>query len=205
MRIDHIMVGSNDLRGGMAELERMTGVRPVIGGVHPGQGTRNALISIGPRTYLEIYAPNPADMSKSSDAASLKRLKRLTPIGWAVSADDMAVLRDHAALSGLELTEPEPGSRRLPNGTLLRWSAFGYANFGDPRAPFFIHWNDQRLHPSRTSPIGCHLIELRLDDPTAAKLRLAVDPLKIPVTIRASSTPRMTVRLRCPRGLVTIG
>jgi hypothetical protein len=205
VHIDHIMVGTNDLHVGMAELERSTGVRPKYGGVHPGRGTRNALISLGPHTYLEIYAPNPAEPSTNEEVAALKKLKNLTPMGWVVSADDLSVLMQRAAASGSRLLKPESGSRRLPNGTVLHWSTFGFDGFDDPVAPFFIHWDDQRVHPSRTSPRGCHLVALQIADPAAAKLRSAIDPLKLRVQVRQSHARRITMKLRCPKGLVTIG
>jgi len=59
-RVDHVIVSIDSLERGMAMLEQRTGVAPMMGAVHPGRGTRNALLSLGPTTYLELLAPNQA-------------------------------------------------------------------------------------------------------------------------------------------------
>ena len=84
--IDHVIVGISDLDEGIRLFAELTGVTAERGGQHPGRGTQNALLSLGPQTYLEIIAPvagPPPEME------FLSNMKELTPIGWAIGTTDL--------------------------------------------------------------------------------------------------------------------
>jgi hypothetical protein len=193
--VDHIMLGIADLDRGIRELESLTGVRAVYGGEHPHLGTHNALISLGPETYLEVIAPR-AGTTVSPDLADLAKLEHLTPVGWAVSMPDVAALRARLAKSGIKTTEPRPGSRKTPSGAVLQWETAGIDSPLD-NAPFFIRWSDPQLHPAKTSPAGCTLLGIELDDPNAAELTRIDQALGFNFPIHNTTKPAMRVTLRC--------
>ena len=202
IRIDHVIVGVADLQSGMIEMERRTGVRPVVGGVHPGRGTRNALMSLGDDTYLEILALDPTQAVDNKEVSELRALKRPTPIGWAISADQEILLRSALAAANITASEPMPGSRAKPDGSVLRWVTFGYSDLDNLLAPFFIIWADRDSHPSQTSPGGCRLESVDIESPVAAAISSAVTPLNLGVGVKHFSKDRMRLSLSCANGRV---
>src|ERR1700679_1833037 len=75
--LDHIILGCNDLDAGVEYVYQRTGVRAAAGGVHPGAGTKNALLSLGALRYLEIIAPDPLQPA-SSDPRQVASLQKPT-------------------------------------------------------------------------------------------------------------------------------
>lgn len=201
VRIDHVVLGVADLDRGIAEMERRTGVRAVRGGSHPGRGTHNALMSLGPGLYLEIIAPDPAQNTPPQGFDMLASLERLTPIGWAVATDDGPALRADLADMGLKPGALRPGARSLPGGGTLAWVSFGLAEAPE-LAPFFIAWGQGARHPSATSPGGCRLGSLGLASPDAARLAAIVDRLGLPVPVSKSHHDAESLTLVCKGGAV---
>jgi hypothetical protein len=202
-QIDHLVLGINDLQRGTAELERLTGVRAVFGGAHPGRGTQNALISLGDRHYLEIVAPNPAEPG-NPEAAELSNLTALTPVAWAAHTEDLAALQQRLRERGTRTEEIRPGGRNLPDGSRLAWKTLSFAPPSSPLLPFFIEWGGGGPHPSTTSPTGCWLTGLVLEDPAPDSLRQSLREAGLPTEVRAGKESRLRISLLCVRGNVEI-
>lgn len=199
--IDHVIIGVADLDSGVAEVERRTGAKLVAGGSHPGLGTRNALMSLGDGTYLEVMAPDPAQAKDDADIRELKALTGPTPVGWAMRTDDAAGLAER--LSSVVKTQTLPGSRTRSDGTRIGWTLVVLPAIGDPLAPFFIAWDTMATHPSRTSPGGCRLAAMTLDSADPAQLQPVIALMARPVPVRRSDKPRLRVELDCPAGKVS--
>jgi hypothetical protein len=208
VQIDHVIIGVPDLQGGMDRLEEMTGVRPVFGGEHPGRGTRNALLSLGPGVYLELLAPQEG-AELPEDAAGLLTLGEPTPWGWAASSQDIEATMARLADLGYETFEPQAGSRATPDGGMLRWVSGGVESPTIPEIPFFIEWAPDSPHPSTTSPDGCTLSSMTVFTPESEEVSRFVDALGLDVSVEAGGGSvgqygigEYEIALDCPAGRV---
>lgn len=199
--IDHLILGVSDLDDGVSQFQRLTGVRPVIGGKHPGRGTQNALVSLGSHEYLEIIAPVPG-AELADEFAALPSMKDLTPIGWAVSSSDIARTAQRLNHGGYETSAPQAGSRVRPDGTRLEWKSLDISKPSMKVPPFFIQWGKSSLHPSMTSPDGCTLSSLQLAESPSEPLRNLVLKLGLDVRVSEGGESVMSLKLRCPSGSV---
>jgi hypothetical protein len=199
-QIDHVILGIDDLDRGVKAFEAATGVKPLYGGKHPG-GTHNALVSLGDGIYLEILAVQQG-VTVPADYADLKKMKTLTPVGWAVSSKDGTQLRNRVSAAGIAVSEAVDGSRATPTGSILSWQSFAL-NESSPEAPFFIVWSKQTAHPSTTSPGGCKLQRWSIASPRVKDLEQLRQALDLRVDVAEAKTTSMRLSLTCPKGAVT--
>ena len=205
LQIDHIIVAVADLQDGTRQMKELTGVEAVFGGHHPGAGTQNALIAIGPRTYLEVLAPQ-SDIDVPEPLEWILTLDDLTPMGFAVSTPDVsgtiALLENH----GYVTSDPTPGSRSLPNGEALMWTTMEINEPVIVDAPFFIQWDGTSPHPATTSPRGCALRSLKVASPNKVELERLFRVLGLDVVVEnaAGQDPVYQVVLDCPKGTVSL-
>ena len=205
VQVDHVIFAVSDLDEGTRLVEEMTGVRPVYGGRHPGAGTQNALLALGPRTYLEILAPQ-TDVDLPEEVAWLRDLDEVTPMGFAVSTIDIAATIEWLSSHDYVTSDPTSGSRAKPDGTKLTWTTMDIVDPAIQGAPFFIQWDASSAHPATTSPRGCSLQSLTVITPEQAELTdlFGALGLDVAVTGGTASEASYEIVLDCPSGVVSL-
>lgn len=196
--LDHILLGANDLDQGIDWIEERSGVRAILGGVHPGRGTRNALLSLGPRRYLEIIALDPQQTNTTSGNDMANRLRTMQEprlIGWAAHTNDLASLAQKAAASGIGIEDPRDGSRVRPDGKTLQWRSFALKKDFAGVLPFFIEWNRRSIHPAQDAPSGCTLQHFSIESPAVEDVRSVAGKLGLEVDLKPAKTPVLRARI----------
>jgi glyoxalase-like protein len=204
-RLDHLVYAVPDLDGGVADLERRLGVRAAPGGPHPGRGTRNALIALGPDSYLEILAPDPAQPRPAAgrwfgvDENVPPRLA-----GWAAKGADLERVAKSAAARGVPLGPVVAGSRQRPDGVNLKWTLTDPGvTSGVTLLPFFIDWAASP-HPAATAARGPVLVSLRAEHPRPDLAREPLAALGLNLAVDAGPRPALVAVLRTVSGLVEL-
>ena len=201
LHLDHLVFAAPTLEEGCDHLEKLLGRRPLPGGRHPGLGTHNALLGLGPGVYLEVIAPDPAQAGL--DRAPWMGSGRVTAprlIRWAAKAGDLPALLKQAGAAGIDLGSVSGGSRQRPDGSMLSWQLTDPdVDPGDGVIPFFIDWGASP-HPAATLPKVATCRGLRAEHPRAAALRkqLAILGLELPVAV--GDQPRLIAELALPGG-----
>jgi len=204
-RVDHLVYATPDLNRGIEEIEKLLGVRAIAGGQHPGRGTRNALVALGPTAYLEILAPDPEQPPPAEPRPfGLDGLKESRLVAWFVNGSDLERLRGEAVRNGVPLGEVKSGSRRRPDGVQLSWQ------FTDPSVPvadgiipFFINWGES-AHPAHTAAKGAELVSLRAEHPDVQAVRGMLRHLRIDLPVKRGSSPALIAVIESPRGHVEL-
>ena len=207
--LDHILLGCNNLDLGITFVEKHTGVRAAFGGVHPGRGTRNALISLGepsreelnPRRYLEIIALDPLQ-SDAPDHYGLAQLIVPRLVGWAAHPGDLDEFAIRLRNTSLAFDGPNPGSRKRPDGRLLQWKTLNLKDDQAGLLPFFIEWSADTVHPSVDAPTGCKIARFDLAAPNDAEINHLCALLNLAVPVAHSDKPQLRARIAGPGGRV---
>ena len=202
--LDHILLGCNDLDHGIAFVEQHTGVRAAFGGVHPGRGTRNALLSLGERRYLEIIAPDP-QQSGAPDIYGLQKLTEPRLVTWAAHPGDIQALANRLSNEGIAAEGPTLGSRKRPDGQLLQWKTLNLKDNAAGLLPFFIEWSADSPHPSTDAPQGCRLSSFDALTPDPATLsRTATLILGLDLPITKGDPPQLRAEITSSKGKLAL-
>lgn len=170
MHLDHVSfaVGPDGLAGTTAELGKLLNAEFLDGGAHPRFGTRNMILPLKNRQYLEVVEV--LDHPAAEKAAFGQAVRERSDAGggwlaWCVSVDDMTEVEHRMGRHAV------PGNRRRPDGFNLEWRQIGTSGMrADPQLPYVTSWDiDPAEHPSQ-------MVD---SDITLSALDIAGDPRRL--------------------------
>lgn len=206
--VDHLVIGATTLEAGAAWLEHHLGVSPVAGGAHPGVGTHNMLLGLGPDQYIEIIAPDPAqetpiqprpfDLDDPALKVALEAEPQLIAYVAATPAIEVVVARLGASHAG-EL-------RAMRRGELSWRMAFPpqQQDMGNLIPPL-IQWDGAKA-AAHIPDSGWRMVSLEAQHPDMDALRQAIAArgLEEAVKLRQSPNARLIAHLRHKDGRETV-
>jgi hypothetical protein len=168
LAIDHVLIPVDELAAAGAIVKARDRLTSIEGGRHPGWGTASRVVPLGD-AYVELVAV------VDRDAAALSTFGRWIlgatlgqPLGWAVRTRAIAEVGQRLGLSIAE------GSRRTPEGDVLRWRSAGLDEATtEPGLPFFIEWADGVPLP------GAAPVDHPSGNAQLRRLSLAGDPARL--------------------------
>jgi glyoxalase-like protein len=204
-KVDHLIFGTRDLQLGIETIENLVGVRATPGGQHPGGGTRNALLSLGATSYLEILAPDPEQPNPENPRwFALDELAVPKLVGWAATGNDLSQFAARVLTKGIRLGEVSSGSRRNPQGLLLSWQFTNpRTRIADGIVPFFIDWGETP-HPARAAASGALLVDLRAEHPDAGNVERILRGLGIDLPVKNGPNPTLIATIVGSHGRVEL-
>jgi Glyoxalase-like domain len=203
--VDHLVYATPDLAAGVERIAALLDVEAAAGGQHRRRGTRNALVCLGPRTYLEIVGPDPDQPSPAQPRwFGIDALKEPRLVTWAAAVADVAALASRAERAGVILGRVTNGQRTRPDGVELSWC------FTDPETvvcdgivPFLIDWRVSP-HPSAAAPEGAALVALRAEHPDVAWVERSLRVLDLEMPITYGAVAALVATIQTPRGNVEL-
>ena len=207
LTLDHLVYAVPDLTVAVSELSDHLGVSAVYGGAHPGAGSHNALLSLGPTSYLEIIAPDPEqpypERPRSFGLGTLIEPRLVT---WAAGEPDLETRTAWSLARGYDPGRIMDAGRERSDGLRLAWRSTkrpealqGLLPPGDGLVPFLIDWGETP-HPAQTSPLGCRLISMRGEHPDPASVSAILDALGISLDVTYADRPALCAVLAGPDG-----
>jgi hypothetical protein len=205
MTVDHLVYATPDLPTGVARVAGLLGVEARAGGQHPGRGTRNALVALGPRTYLEIVGPDPDQPAPNGPRwFGVDSLPEPRLVTWAAGGADIGAAAARARLAGVALGPLGQGRRTRADGVELSWRFTDPASVvGGGVVPFLIDWGASP-HPAATAPDGGTLIALRAEHPDPSSVERCLNVLEVEMAVGRGQAPALVATIRTRRGDVEL-
>jgi hypothetical protein len=205
LELDHLLYATPDVDATVAELEERFGVPFAGGGTHPGWGTRNRILPLGDRIYLEVIGPDEAQAGASGDPIlEVDRLEAPSLRWWAIRPFLMPLTCGEFETAGFVPGQIVDGRRTLPDGSELNWTITDpHVRLMDGLIPLVIDWGTSTRHPGDGGTPGVSLAGLRLEHPEHERLSALFGTMGLP-RVHPGSGPALIATFDTPKGPVEL-
>lgn len=203
LELDHLLYATPDVDATVADLESRFGVTFRPGGRHPGWGTRNRILPLGGRTYLEVIGPDESQPESAGNRIlAVDELEEPRLAWWAVRPFVMALTRGAFVAAGFVPGEVIEGRRELDGGGSLVWRITDpHVRVLDGLLPLVIDW-EGAAHPGADAS-GATLADFRLEHPDHARLSPIFSELGLR-EVGEGDAPALIATFDTPNGSVTL-
>ncbi len=204
-KIDHLVYATTNFEDSIEWFEDISGVRPVFGGYHKAKGTKNALVRIGDKMYLEILGIDESnDSIKKNRWMGIDLLTKPQLTRWALASDNLE--KDASCLKSYDqhLGEIKAGSRKKQNGNTLAWEMImPLAKPAIDLLPFMIDWG-KSVHPAQNLNAACKLKCLNFCHPKALEIEQIFKKLGLNLEIKKAEEASIKAVINCPKGIIEL-
>ena len=204
-QLDHLVYATKTFDQTTEWFEEMTGVKPSFGGYHKNQGTKNALVKMGPTAYLEILGIDENNNTVSGprwmgiDLINKPQLSR-----WAIQSSDLkkdaSILNEFNPKMGKIIT----GQRKKQNAELLKWEMILPLDSPPVElAPFAIDWGSSN-HPASSLKNEVELVSINFFGQLAESYQNLFENLGITTKVKAGLVDKITATFNTSKGQFTL-
>jgi len=204
--IDHIVYAVPDLEFAIDDLEKRTGVRPVLGGTHTSQGTKNALLNLGNTCYLEILSTDKNNVDiKPPRWMGIDLIDRPTISRWSLKSSDLQ--KDSTVLQKYhsDMGTIHAGQRKMTNGQLLTWEMM--MPLSNPKVeviPFMTDWQQSVSHPTDQLSDDCQICKIQFIHPEPKLINMVFYELDVNIKVAKGASAAILLEIQTPNGIVIL-
>ncbi|MCK5892021.1 MAG: VOC family protein [Aeromicrobium sp.] len=163
MHLDHVTfaVGPHGLDATTEKLGSLLGSTFLDGGVHPRFGTRNRILPLRNRQYLEVVEVLDHPAADKMAFGQVVRARSEAGGGWlhwCLAVEDLALVEERMGRHAV------PGNRHRPDGFNLEWHQIGTSSMkADPQLPYVTRWDiPADEHPSQAAASDVELVQMEI-------------------------------------------
>lgn len=212
MHLDHVTfaVGPRGMDATAAELSEALGAPFLDGGIHPRFGTRNRILPLRNRQYLELVEV--LDHPAADKMAFGQAVRERSEAGggwlhWCLAVDELHEVEERMGRHAV------PGNRHRPDGFNLEWRQIGTSSMrADPQLPYVTKWEiPAEEHPSQMAPSELEMTSMaiagdpqRVADWLGERVFDALESIEVDWAAPNGLPGIMSVRFDTPHGSVRI-